>query len=225
MKFINLQHSLALKSSGIASPIGLIVAKEIDSSSLSRNLSDARIEFLTTSSLREGSVLKNIGSFEEFFQGSGFTCPLRLQFEQAQSRGISANNPLVDSLLWFEMATGVLMGAQDLDRIEGDMTYDIVGSEQSFDGMRGVVNCRIGEIVLTDEKGIIAPYFQGPDRRTKITRSTTSLLFFVFSTPKMGHSHIPSVRSLVRRIVATSSKYVEWVTITLDRRDDKMQTP
>ena len=44
--------------------------------------------------------------------------------------------------------------------------------------MRQRIDCIENEVVLKDENGIIASILQGPDGKTKITKNTSSILFY-----------------------------------------------
>lgn len=74
------------------------------------------------------------------------------------------------------------MGVQDLRKVSSGVEIDGLGAPETFIGMRGkTIPCRSGEIVVGDDKGIIASFFQGPDERTVVRPDSRALLFYVFS--------------------------------------------
>jgi hypothetical protein len=127
----------------------------------------------------EGSLC----SFESFFRDHGWDCPLRKQISAAAKRGFPSAPTPVLALLALEAATGALMGVQDLHGVSSGVQIDVLGAPETFIGMRGkTIPCRSGEIVVRDEKGIVASLFQGPDERTAVRPESRGLLFYVFDT-------------------------------------------
>jgi DNA/RNA-binding domain of Phe-tRNA-synthetase-like protein len=66
--------------------------------------------------------------------------------------------------------------------------------------MRAEVLCRKGEIVVRDSEGIIATLFQGPNRRTRLSKDTKDIVFFVFSIPGMGAADVQEGAEAVCRL-------------------------
>jgi DNA/RNA-binding domain of Phe-tRNA-synthetase-like protein len=126
---------------------------------------------------------ERVERFDGFFRQRGHRCPLPHQLRKTRTQGLPRIDPLVDALLLLEMSHGLLMGIQDLARVEGTLVYDRAAAGEGFAGMRGAVSCGDGEPVVRDGAGIIAAYFQGPDHRTRITAETRDLLFLAFAAP------------------------------------------
>jgi hypothetical protein len=140
----------------------------------------------TVDRIRAGSddeVMSRSRSFESFFAGTRYEFPLSSQMKSVEGKGFPPVPAQVLSLLVAETATGVLMGVQDASRIVGHIELDVLEAPDSFQGMRGEIRCGAGEIVVRDGISIVASYFQGPDKRTAVTRKSTELLYYVFSTP------------------------------------------
>ena len=129
---------------------------------------------------RSEEIEIQIRAYNSFFKKKGYKCPLPNQFRTAVQRGIPHIMPYVDVLLLCELGNGVLMGIQDLDAVIGNLTLDVTSKGEQFPGFRGLVTCRDNEIVLRDEKGIIASYFQGPDKRTEVTKTSRNILLYGF---------------------------------------------
>lgn len=144
-------------------------------------------------------VHANLDSFETFFKRNSQSFPLRKQIGTAAKRGFPPVPPPVLALLALEAATGVLMGVQNADAIDQHVSLDLLTNEESFVGMRGeTVRCETGEIVVRDNRAIIASLFQGPDKRTAAKPTSQNLLFYVFdSDPSLGHRHTASVAAIL----------------------------
>jgi len=141
-----------------------------------------------------------IQAFDTFFSQNGFRSPLGPQFEMVRRKGLPPGSPLVQALLLSEMSTGLLMGAQDAGAIKGGLVYDLSADGESFKGLRAAVRCREGEIVLRDAEGIIASLFQGPDHRTRLTKETENVTFFIFGVPGIEIEEIQEGIEAIRRI-------------------------
>lgn len=164
-------------------PLGLVAAKGVDLYSLGKRVEEKKLKVQQEFGKRSEQVAGAVQAFESFFQKNGFTYPLSAQLRRVQAQGFPAIMPAIDTLLVSEATTGILMGVQSLEKIEGQLLMGFASGGESFQGMRGRIVCQEGEVVLRDQAGIIASYFQGPDSRTKVLRDTRDLIFFIFSAP------------------------------------------
>lgn len=137
--------------------------------------------------------------FERFFRARKQPFPLSKQIGSAASHGFPPTPIPVLALLALEAATGILMGVQDLNAIEASITLDALETEESFTGMRGnQITCSPHEVVVRDERSIIASLFQGPDRRTAVEPGCRNILFYVFDTDtSLGSAHDRAVEKII----------------------------
>ena len=171
-------------------PFGCATVEEVSAQDLEKILAAARQRFPAHLEQAASRIDRRIASFDAFFRSRGFRCPLPAQMDKVRRRGLPRFQPFVDALLLCEMSTGLLMGVQDRGRIEGRLVVDLASEGETLQGMRGEVRCRAGEIVLKDGAGIIASYFQGPDRRTRVTPATRDLVFFAFAAPGISAAEL-----------------------------------
>ena len=153
-----------------------------------RSVEAAKDVAIDTIRANPDAIQQRIARYRDFFARNDFVCPLPGKFARTFQKGFSKINPLVDALLICEMSVGVLMGVQDLDKIEGALCYDIARGDKVFPGFRSEIECKPGEIILRDQIDIIATYFQGPDKRTSITASTSNVIFFAFAVTGIDRS-------------------------------------
>jgi DNA/RNA-binding domain of Phe-tRNA-synthetase-like protein len=182
--FADFSFSPRYLTSGFGLPFGLAAVSGVDAESARHEVADAKIRAMEK--IRSGAkdIQARIDRFETFFRTHGFKCPLPRQFARVQQEGaLPAVTPFVDALLCAEMAHGLLMGVQDRTPIAGRLTYDLADGGEQYLGMRGTVTCRDNEMVLRDDRGIVASYFQGPDKRSAIQSSTRDLVFYAFAAP------------------------------------------
>lgn len=203
---VNFSYTNAALSSKVALPFGLAVASQFDLARLKRKTDQMKTHLIESLEENQSRILANIELFDKFFKANGYKCPLRHQFNGVLIKGPPSINPVIDALLMCEMTTGLLMGVQDSERIEGDLRFDVLDKGESYRGMRVPIQCRKGEIVLRDTKGIIASLFQGPDKRTEVTASTSSLAFFVFWAPGLSQDAFDSAISTVDDVITSASE-------------------
>lgn len=204
------EYSLDAKTAGLGLPVGLLAASGVSTVDLQREIGAQKDRALNLIH-SEGSaqVRRRITSVSEYFSARGYSCPLPYQLRMIEKKGFPCISPLVDALLVCEMTSGLLMGVQDLDAIKGDVVYDLARSGESFQGFRDVVNCTAEEIVLRDNRSIIASYFQGPNRRINVTPKTSSVLFFVFGAPKLDTGSIEEGVKIISSIMSSSSGEIQ----------------
>jgi DNA/RNA-binding domain of Phe-tRNA-synthetase-like protein len=166
-----------------ALPFAIAVVSNVPASSTAENVGRTCRELRTTDPDALAEVKRRVQAYDAFFRLNGFKCPLPRQLEHAVKDGLPQVPPAVRLLLYLEMSYGALLGLQDLDRVIGTITCDLASAGEGFDGMRGPVTCRADEIILRDNDGIVASYFQGPDKKTSVRDSTTAFLFYGFFAP------------------------------------------
>jgi hypothetical protein len=177
--------------------LGVVTVRGVDSGALETTLASKQ----PSVSFGAPETMRRIQAFESYFTQNGFRSPLGHQLKGIQEKGLSGGSPLVRALLLSEMSAGLLMGAQDAAAIKGTLVCDLADEGESFQGMRGEVLCRKGEIVLRDAEGIIATLFQGPDSRTRLNKNTKDVVFFVFSVPSISAADVRAGVEVVRLLL------------------------
>jgi hypothetical protein len=136
---------------------------------------------------RQELIEQRVACCGEFFARAGYEFPLAGQLARTIDGGFPEARPIVGALVRCELLTGALMGVHDADSVSGDVLLDrVVREGERFDGMRGVVECPEGEIVVRDDRGVIASLFQGPDKRTGVEKHTSNVTFSIFDVPGLG---------------------------------------
>jgi DNA/RNA-binding domain of Phe-tRNA-synthetase-like protein len=204
-----------LSGNPVGAKLTYVMARMVDL----QRLASAVVEVKAAASSRMAEdveeISRSINSFVSFFAALGFECPLPLQYEKALKRGLPTIFPAVDLLLAVEMGFGILAGIQDLSKVRGGLRFDLVTFDEAFDGMRSKVYCRPGELVIRDQEGIIASFFQGPDKRTKLSPSSTELLAFVFSTPETNANSFEAAADCLRSVLTIASSHVSSFSLSI----------
>jgi DNA/RNA-binding domain of Phe-tRNA-synthetase-like protein len=179
---------------------GVVTVRGVDLGALESAVASCERSVASGNSQMPVPAMRRIQAFESFFAENGFRSPLTAQLKAVREKGLPSGSPLVRALLLSETSTGILMGAQDAAAIKGTLVCDLANEGEAFPGMRAEVLCRKGEIVLRDSEGMIAALFQGPDRRTRLTRETRDVLFFVFSVPGVDLADVQEGVDAVRML-------------------------
>lgn len=188
---------------------GLVLANNVSMSRLAEVVEQMKKNVIKQISTDKSTILHNIEAFTSTFQRYGYSCPLPGQLKSTEKKGFPSISPAIDSLLVLEMSNGILMGVQDRDRVIGRIEFDLAQDGENFVGMRGTITCKDNEIVLRDQQGIIASYFQGPDQKTSVIEGTTNLLYYVFGAPDLARTEFEKAISSIESMLAPVSKNVQ----------------
>jgi len=160
--------------------LGIAVLFDVGRKAANQRLEPAKTQALRHIQKNEEVIRSRMECYLDHFRLFGYECPLPPQLGRTLDQGFPTINRFVDTLLLAEMTTGVLMGAQDYGMMEGTLVFDFASAGESYEGMRSHLVCKEKELVVRDNIGIVASYFQGSDKRTAITRQTANVVFFGF---------------------------------------------
>lgn len=197
-----------------ALPFGCALLSGVDREAATRAVAEVRSTFQTRLEENLQAIRERVDAFDRFFRQHDHLCPLPSQLQAARRKGLARIDPLVDALLYCELTTGLLMGVQDRAPMEGHLTYDVAEDGEGFAGLRGPVRCTEGEIVLRDDLGIVASYFQGPDFRTRVTPKSTDLVFFAFAAPGLDSQTLRDGLDSAAELLRDASDSVEVTVAT-----------
>jgi DNA/RNA-binding domain of Phe-tRNA-synthetase-like protein len=120
--------------------------------------------------------------YNTYFKMWRKTYPIAYQINTVKSGGkFPQVSVVVDCMFIAELKNRILTSGHDLDEIKGDLTFDISrGGEQylKLNGQNQVL--KMNDVVLKDNKGILASILYGPARRTSISLKTKNALFFAW---------------------------------------------
>jgi DNA/RNA-binding domain of Phe-tRNA-synthetase-like protein len=136
-------------------------------------------------------ITGRIETYDRFFKGFGFECPLPGHLKRTVNSGFPRYNLMVDAHFMAEMCAGILVAVTDADRFEGGLTLDVAAAGETCRGMGGqTFETRAGEIVLRDEKEIVCVLCQGADEKTRVTDDTRNVLFYAYAIPGIDGEHL-----------------------------------
>jgi DNA/RNA-binding domain of Phe-tRNA-synthetase-like protein len=119
-----------------------------------------------------------------------------------KGRPIPRRAALVEAMFMAELANLVLTAGHDLDALETPLRVDVTADGDRYVLLSGAeAVLERGDMMMADGAGIVSTVLRGPDRRTRITRETRSVLFAVYAPASVGEHvvrvHLEHVRANV----------------------------
>lgn len=188
---------------------GVLYLEDINSTILKQNIEKLKSIYYQYVIENEELIIASMENYEKKFNQKKFFFPLKSQLKKVIKSGFPTINPFIESLLLVEMTEGVLLGVQDYSCVEGKMSISTAKEGEEFLGMKGKIICQKDELIIRDEKTIIASMFQGPDKKTKITSNSKDIIFYFFGTPDTTISRLTSSFLRVMKIYENSYKRME----------------
>jgi len=126
-------------------------------------------------------VLKIYGDYYKRFKK---TYHVQLQLESIVLKGkpIPSVASLVECMFMAEVKNMLLTAGHDLDKLQLPLTLDVTTGNESYTVMRGAEQIvKAGDMMISDQIGVISDIIYGPDQRTQITESTKNVIFTVYA--------------------------------------------
>ena len=137
---------------------------------------------------------------------------VQLQLESIAWKGksIPSVSALVEAMFMAEMKNLLLTAGHDLDIVQLPLTLDVSKGTESYTLMRGEEHIlKPGDMMISDQLGIISDVMYGPDRRTQITAGTRNAVFTTYAPQGMGEhvveKHLQDIRDFIL-VFATQAK-------------------
>ena len=104
-----------------------------------------------------------------------------------------------------EVKNMLLTAGHDLDTLQLPITLNVTQGTESYMLMRGVKQVvKAGDMMISDQAGIISDVIYGPDQRTQITESTRNGVFTVYAPAGINEQaivqHLQDMRGYVKVI-------------------------
>ena len=98
-----------------------------------------------------------------------------------KGKSIPTVSALVEAMFMAEMKNLLLTAGHDLDIVQLPLTLDVSKGTESYTLMRGEEQIlKPGDMMISDQLGIISDVIYGPDRRTQITADTRHAVFTTY---------------------------------------------
>jgi DNA/RNA-binding domain of Phe-tRNA-synthetase-like protein len=163
---------------------------------------DLRTLFKDKGELRS---IRPIAAYRAYYKRFKKSYHVLQQLESVVFKGKSIPSvaPIVEAMFMAELRNMILTAGHDLDAIKAPVTVDAARGDEKYVGMNGEERTlKAGDMMIYDSAGIISSIIYGPDKRTRITRETTRVLFTAYGVPGVGEremrQHLEGIESYVR---------------------------
>ncbi len=125
-------------------------------------------------------------AYSEYYRRFKKTYHIQLQLESIVLKGKSIPNvaALVEAMFMAEMQDMLLTAGYDLDALHLPLTLDVAAGTERYTLLRGEEQVlKAGDMMISDQDGVIWSILYGPDQRTQITLNTSNVIFTVYAPP------------------------------------------
>lgn len=155
--------------------------------------------------------------YDQYYAEFNKTYHLLLQLESValKGRSIPSVAALVECMFMAELDNLLLTAGHDMDRIKAPLIATIATGERVYVRLDGQEqSTRLGDMMITDGRGVISTVLYGPDERTRIRSETKRALFTVYApegiTRDQVRKHMGDIERIVRLIAPRAAvRHVE----------------
>jgi len=132
-------------------------------------------------------------AYTEYYRQFKKTYHIQLQLESIVLKGKSIPSvaSLVEAMFMAEMRDLLLTAGHDLDALHLPLTLDVATGTERYTLLRGEEQIlKAGDMMISDQEGVISSILYGPDQRTQITPNTRNVLFTVYAPPGIDEQSV-----------------------------------
>ncbi len=149
-----------------------------------------RSQFSKKSELAALPIIQAYATYYKAFR-KNYHVLFQLESIALKGKSIPSVVPLVEAMFIAELKNRLLTAGHDLNALELPVTLDISKGHEQFTMLNGKEqSLKPGDMMMTDNQGIISCVIYGPDRRTRITQETKNPLFVVYAPPGVGEGQV-----------------------------------
>ena len=123
-------------------------------------------------------------AYAEYYRQFKKTYHIQLQLESIVLKGKSIPSvaALVEAMFMAEMKDMLLTAGHDLDVLQLPLLLDVAAGTEQYTLLRGEQQTlKAGDMMISDQAGVISSIVHGPDQRTQITPETRNVIFTVYA--------------------------------------------
>jgi DNA/RNA-binding domain of Phe-tRNA-synthetase-like protein len=125
-------------------------------------------------------------AYGEYYRRFKKTYHIQLQLESIVLKGKSIPSvaALVEAMFMAEMQDLLLTAGHDLDALHLPLALDVATGAETYTLLRGDEQLlKPGDMIISDQVGVISSIIYGPDQRTQITPETRNVIFTAYAPP------------------------------------------
>jgi DNA/RNA-binding domain of Phe-tRNA-synthetase-like protein len=146
-------------------------------------------------------------AYEDYYGRFKKTYHVQLQVESIVFKGktIPTVAGLVQAMFMAEVKNMLLTAGHDLDAVQLPITLDVSQGTERYMLLRGQEQIlKAGDMMMTDQTGVISSVLYGPDQRTQIQSGTQAVVYTVYAPAGIGkqmvQDHLSDIRKNVQAI-------------------------
>jgi len=143
-------------------------------------------------------------AYAEYYRQFKKTYHIQLQLESIVLKGKSIPTVagLVEAMFMAEMKDMLLTAGHDLYALQLPLSLDVATGTEQYTLLRGEQQTlKAGDMMISDQVGVISSIVHGPDQRTQITPDTRDVIFTVYAPPGINEQtvaqHLQSIKENV----------------------------
>ena len=132
-------------------------------------------------------------AYAEYYRQFKKTYHIQLQLESIVLKGKSIPSvaALVEAMFMAEMKDMLLTAGHDLDALHLPLSLDVATGTERYTLLRGEEQVlKAGDMMISDQVGVISSIVHGPDQRTQITPETRNVIFTVYAPPGINEQSV-----------------------------------
>jgi DNA/RNA-binding domain of Phe-tRNA-synthetase-like protein len=132
-------------------------------------------------------------AYGEYYRQFKKTYHIQLQLESIVLKGKSIPSvaALVESMFMAEMQDLLLTAGHDLDTLQLPLILDVAKGAEQYTLLRSDQQIlKAGDMMISDQRGVISSIVYGPDQRTQITPDTLNVVFTVYAPPGIAEQTV-----------------------------------
>jgi DNA/RNA-binding domain of Phe-tRNA-synthetase-like protein len=157
--------------------------------------------------------------YTKYYKRFGKTYHVQHQLESIVFKGktIPGIAALVEAMFMAELKNLLLTAGHDLATVRGELRVDVASGSETYVTLGGAdQTLQAGDMFIRDEVGVLSSILYGPDQRTPITPTTTSVLFTVYAPAGIPQesvrAHLGDLRDSVL-VVAPEANVVDLLVV------------
>src|SRR6266496_5423736 len=146
-------------------------------------------------------------AYGEYYRRFKKTYHIQLQLESIVLKGKSIPSvaSLVEAMFMAEMQDLLLTAGHDLDSLHIPLMLDVAKGTERYTLLRGDEQIlKPGDMMISDQDGVISSIIYGPDQRTEIGADTHNVIFTVYAPPGIDEQavaqHLQDIQKYVMLI-------------------------
>ena len=147
--------------------------------------------------------------YDEYYKRFKKTYHVQLQLESIVFKGKSIPSvaALVEAMFMAEIKNMLLTAGHDLDALESPIRLDVTRGDEIYTLMRGQPQqVKPGDMIISDNLGIMSNIIYGPDQRTQIQPGTRKVLYTIYAPAGIAEAditrHLQDIEGYVRMFSA-----------------------